>query len=49
MARDTREFLEAEGYAPVYKEYGMAHEISQQTLNDLAEWIRNTLPPASGG
>ncbi len=49
MARDTREFLEAEGYAPMYKEYGMAHEISQQTLNDLAEWIRNTLPPASGG
>ena len=47
MARDTREFLQAEGYAPVYREYPMAHEISQQTLTDLADWIKNTLPPAS--
>ena len=47
MARDTREFLEAEGYAPVYHEYPMAHEISQQTLSDLAAWIRDTLPPAT--
>ena len=47
MARDTREFLQAEGYAPVYQEYPMAHEISQQTLSDLAAWIRDTLPPAS--
>ena len=47
MARDTREFLLAEGYAPVYHEYPMAHEISQQTLTDLAAWIKNTLPPAS--
>ena len=45
MARDTREFLQAEGYAPIYQEYPMAHEISQQTLTDLAAWIRNTLPP----
>ena len=47
MARDTREFLEAEGYTPVYREYPMAHEISQQALADVSEWIRNTLPPAS--
>ena len=47
MARDTLEFLKAEGYKPVYHEYAMAHEISQQTLSDLAEWIKNTLPPSS--
>ena len=47
MARDTREFLQAEGYAPVYREYDMGHEISQQTLTDVAEWIRDTLPPAT--
>ena len=45
MARDTREFLQAEGYAPVYREYPMAHEISQQTLTDLAAWIKSVLPP----
>jgi len=44
-ARDARDFLEAEGYAPEYHEYPMAHEISQQTLTDLAQWIRQTLPP----
>ena len=47
MARDTLEFLKAEGYKPLYHEYAMAHEISQQTLTDLAEWIKKTLPPAS--
>ena len=45
-ARDAKEFLEAAGYGPVYHEYPMAHEISQQTLTDLADWIRDTLPPA---
>ena len=45
MARDTREFLQAEGYKPLYHEYPMAHEISQQTLTDLAEWIKSVLPP----
>ena len=48
MARDTREFLQAEGYSPEYHEYSMAHEISQQTLADLAAWIRETLPPSKG-
>ncbi len=46
MARDTRDFLQSEGYAPEYHEYIMAHEISQQTLTDLSEWIKKTLPPA---
>ena len=45
MARDTLDFLEAEGYSPVYHEYPMAHEISQQALADLTEWIKSVLPP----
>ena len=45
MARDTIDFLEAQGYSPVYREYPMAHEISQQTLADLTEWIKSVLPP----
>ena len=45
-ARDAVAFLRAEGYQPQYAEYPMAHEISQQTLTDLAAWIKNVLPPA---
>ena len=47
MARDTREFLKAEGYSPLYKEYDMAHEINQQTLTDLAAWIKSVMPPVT--
>ncbi len=47
LARDTLQFLKTEGYKPLYHEYPMAHEISQQTLTDLTDWIRKTLPPAS--
>lgn len=45
MARDTLQFLKAEGYNPLYHEYAMAHEISQQTLTDLTKWTKKTLPP----
>ena len=44
-AHETREFLEAEGYAPFYKEYPMGHEITQEVLNDLVSWMRHVLPP----
>lgn len=46
MARDTLEFLRAEGYKPLYHEYAMAHEISQQTIDDLSAWIHEVLPPS---
>ena len=49
MARDTRDFLKAEGYAPVYREYPMAHEISSQALDDLSAWIHEVLPPSGRG
>ena len=45
-ARDAREFLEGEGYSVVYREYPMGHEISQQTISDVSNWIHKTLPPA---
>lgn len=44
-ARESVEFLNAEGYTPLYREYRMAHEISQQVLNDLVPWIKGVLPP----
>lgn len=44
-AREAREFLQAEGYAPEYREYPMGHEITQAVLEDLGRWIRGVLPP----
>ena len=50
-AREAVRFLEAEGYTPEYREYSMAHEISQDVLDDLVPWVRCILPPvqAEGG
>ena len=45
-ARSSHSFLEAEGYSPAYKEYGMGHEISQEVMSDLVPWIHEVLPPA---
>ena len=44
-ARHAKEFLEAEGYAPVYREYPIGHEISQDVLDDLVSWLHQILPP----
>ena len=46
-ARQAKAFLEAEGYAPQYKEYVMGHEIGQEVLDDLVPWIHQVLPPLS--
>lgn len=43
--RRSKEFLEAEGYAPEYHEYDIAHEISPQVVRDLTQWIQRVLPP----
>ena len=45
-AREARALLEGEGYRPLYKEYPMRHEISQDVLNDLVPWVKRVLPPA---
>lgn len=42
--RSSRIFLEAEGYKPDYNEYNMAHEITQEVLDDLVAWIHRVLP-----
>ena len=47
-ARQARDFLEAEGYQPRYREYSMPHEITQEVLGDLVPWIKEVLPPAAG-
>ena len=46
-ARESRRFLEGEGYRPDYREYSMGHEITQEVLSDMASWIRDLL--SSGG
>lgn len=47
-ARRTREFLEAENYQLSYHEYDMGHEITGETLRDLATWLAAALPPRAG-
>ena len=44
-ARSSKEFLEAEGYTPYYREYDMGHEINQDVMIDLVPWIQNVSPP----
>ena len=44
-AQSSRDFLVAEGYAPTYNEYDMAHEISREVIDDLVPWIHGVLPP----
>lgn len=43
--RAAKAFLEEHGYAPVYREYDMAHEINHSTIRDLRTWLQETLPP----
>ncbi|MCE2405563.1 MAG: phospholipase [Dehalococcoidia bacterium] len=45
--RKALEFLQAEGYAPDYREYPMRHEINAAVMGDLVPWIRDLLPPAT--
>lgn len=37
--RKSRDILEKSGCAVSYKEYSMAHEIKQDTIGDLKEWL----------
>jgi phospholipase/carboxylesterase len=43
-SRAVREFLVGMGCAIDYKEYPMAHEISQKSLADVGDWIAKRLP-----
>ena len=44
-ARESRDFLAAQGYSPQYREYSMAHEISQDVMSDLVPWLHDVMPP----
>ena len=44
-ARESRDFLTAQGYSPQYHEYQMAHEINQDVMDDLVPWLHNVMPP----
>ncbi len=43
---DAAEKLKMFGYEPDYHEYQIGHEINNDVLYDLSNWISNTLPPA---
>ena len=45
--RRSRDFLQEAGYAPSYYEYPMAHQITEDVLDNLRPWIIETLPPLS--
>ena len=45
--RESRDFLSRAGYKPTYHEYPMAHQITDDVIDDLSLWIRETLPPVS--
>jgi phospholipase/carboxylesterase len=45
LSRNAVDFLKAQGYQPLYREYPMAHEITQEVLDDLVPWIHRVLPP----
>jgi phospholipase/carboxylesterase len=47
QARETKAFLEEAGYKPLYREYDMAHQVSEGVLRDLSAWLLETLPPRS--
>lgn len=43
FGRESAELLEKAGAEVVYREYAMGHEVSEDTLRDLASWTRNLL------
>ena len=43
---DAAEKLKMFGYEPDYHEYQIGHEINNDVLYDLSNWVSNTLPPA---
>ncbi len=43
--RATKAFLEEQGYPLEYHEYYMAHEITDDVIEDLTPWLHRVLPP----
>jgi phospholipase/carboxylesterase len=47
LSRNAVDFLEAQGYQPLYREYPVGHEITPAVLHDLTPWIHAALPSKS--
>jgi len=45
LARDARDILRNAGADLSYNEYAMGHEVTHETLLDLATWFEKTIPP----
>jgi len=43
LGREAAEMLRRAGADVVYREYAMGHEVREETIHDLAEWIRALL------
>lgn len=48
MARRVRELFAASNAPHIYREYPMAHEISDASLEDLTRWLRPLIDPSDG-
>ena len=42
--RNSKLFLESQGYKPVYKEDPMGHEIIPSVIRDLSTWLQTIMP-----
>ena len=47
-ARSARKFLTSNGYDPQYHEYDMGHQITNDVMKDLVQWLHNVMPPLRG-
>lgn len=45
--RESRRLLDEWGYGAEYHEYEMAHEIRQEVIDDLVNWLGKVMPPLS--
>jgi phospholipase/carboxylesterase len=43
--REARRLLDSWNYSPEYHEHDMAHEITQEVIDDLVEWMNKVVPP----
>lgn len=48
LSKASAELLKNAGASVHYREYPMGHEISQETLNDLASWFEDVLKQPVG-
>jgi phospholipase/carboxylesterase len=46
LGRESAELLRDAGADVTYREYLMGHEVTEEAIRDLKEWLRKLLPPA---